>query len=191
MPPKKRTAPARGRGCSTNTRASVSRILFPCASTRDSAIDLGPRSRAASIDLPAGIGRAALFPSEDGSPGLFGLSAHGVYQAGTITGPAVVSYFIRRSGFRPPRRRTPPFHPCPPKPWRRRALPMLQPQAFRLSGGLLSVALSVVRPSPAAPLPVRKHGALCCPDFPPLPPCGGRSGGAMRGMSRNGRPRGG
>ncbi len=31
----------------------------------------------------------------------------------------------------------------------------------------LSVALSVTRPFPNALLPVRKHGALCCPDFPP------------------------
>lgn len=64
----------------------------------------------------------------------------------------------------------PPFHPC---------------LCLAAIGGLLSVALSVTPPSPAAPLPVRKHGALCCPDFPPSPPCGGKSGGAMRGMSRN------
>ncbi len=64
----------------------------------------------------------------------------------------------------------PPFHPC---------------LCLAAIGGLLSAALSVTPPSPAAPLPVRKHGALCCPDFPPFPPCGGKSGGAMRGMSRN------
>ena len=31
----------------------------------------------------------------------------------------------------------------------------------------LSAALSVAVPFPARPLPVRKHAALCCPDFPP------------------------
>ena len=36
-------------------------------------------------------------------------------------------------------------------------------------GGLFSVALSVTSPSPVMPLPVRKRGALRCPDFPPLP----------------------
>ena len=49
----------------------------------------------------------------------------------------------------------------------------------------LSAALSMAPPSPVVPLPVRKHGALCCPDFPPSPPCGGKNGGAMRGMSMN------
>ncbi len=33
----------------------------------------------------------------------------------------------------------------------------------------LSAALSVTPPSPVMFLPVRKHGALRCPDFPPLP----------------------
>ena len=36
-------------------------------------------------------------------------------------------------------------------------------------GGIISAALSVTPPSPVAPLPVRKHGALRCPDFPPRP----------------------
>lgn len=49
----------------------------------------------------------------------------------------------------------------------------------------LSAALSMAPPSPVVPLPVRKHGALCCPDFPPSPPCGEKNGGAMRGMSMN------
>lgn len=75
----------RCRGLSKNTRASISRILFPRASTRDSAIYLGSRSRVTSIDLPAGIKRAALIPSEDGNPGLFGLSARRVYQAAPLT----------------------------------------------------------------------------------------------------------
>jgi hypothetical protein len=32
--------------------------------------------------------------------------------------------------------------------------------------GLFSVALSVAKPSRISHLPVRKHDALCCPDFP-------------------------
>lgn len=57
-------------------------------------------------------------------------------------------------------------------------------------GGLLSVALSVARPSPAEPLPVRKHGALCCPDFPPTL-LQRVSDGAVRRMSMNAWPPGG
>ncbi len=96
------------RGLSINTRASISRILFPRASTRDSAIYLGSRSRETSIDLPAGIKRAALIPSEDGNPSLFGLSARGVYQAASLTrgtGGLLPHLFILTS----------------PKPWRKRA----------------------------------------------------------------------
>ena len=48
---------------------------------------------------------------------------------------------------------TPPFHPYP--------------NMHR--DGLFSVALSVTNPSPDWCLPVRKYGALCCPDFPPRP----------------------
>ena len=54
---------------------------------------------------------------------------------------------------------TPPFHPflC----WGTR-------QVLAISkGGLFSVALAVPWPSPVKALPVRKYGALCCPDFPP------------------------
>lgn len=47
----------------------------------------------------------------------------------------------------------------------------------------LSAALSVAPPFPVMPLPVRKHGALRCPDFPPSH-CW-KSGGAMHRMSRN------
>ena len=59
------------------------------------------------------------------------------------------------------------------------------PPSFDSSAVSLSVALSMAPPSPVVPLPVRKHGALCCPDFPPSPPCGGKNGGAMRRISRN------
>lgn len=90
--PKKCKGPCVPAGASAqNTRAPVSRILFPRASTRYSAIYLGSRSRVTSIDLPAGIGRAVLFLPEGGSPGLFGLSARRVYQAAIITDGAVVS----------------------------------------------------------------------------------------------------
>ena len=45
--------------------------------------------------------------------------------------------------------------------------PAFSPLPRQAGAVSLSVALSVARPSPALPLPVRKHGALCCPDFPP------------------------
>lgn len=53
---------------------------------------------------------------------------------------------------------TPPFHPY---------LLTDSGQALYQYGGLFSVALAVFWPSPAKSLPVRKYGALCCPDFPP------------------------
>ncbi len=55
--------------------------------------------------------------------------------------------------------------------------------AFRRAVSL-SAALSVARPFPAAPLPVRKHGALRCPDFP-LRGLAARSDGAMHRISMN------
>jgi hypothetical protein len=56
--------------------------------------------------------------------------------------------------------------------------------ALRLAVSL-SAALSVTPPFPVAPLPVRKHGALSCPDFPPL---FFKSGdGAMHRMSKSGQ----
>ena len=45
----------------------------------------------------------------------------------------------------------------------------LLPRVFTLAinnGGMFSVALSVVRFLQTKPLPVRKHGGSCCPDFP-------------------------
>lgn len=83
-------------------------------------------------------------------------------------GALVGSYFERRSAY-PARRRAHLFI------FTRRSLGEGGPcQNFSLGPcGLqatsLSAALSITPPSPAAPLPVRKHGALCCPDFPPLP----------------------
>src|SRR5690606_7066693 len=39
----------------------------------------------------------------------------------------------------------------------------------RQASGIFSVALAVTVPSPVRTLPVRKYGALCCPDFPLSP----------------------
>lgn len=52
----------------------------------------------------------------------------------------------------------------------------LLPPLFTLTdarglGGIFSVALAVARRLPTKPLPVRKYGALCCPDFPLLHYC--------------------
>ena len=81
------------------TCAPVSRVLYP--ETPDShlgggisIIYLGCPSRNTSIDLPAGLERAALprCPLRNTWAGLFGLSARGVYRAVPLTRNAVVSY---------------------------------------------------------------------------------------------------
>src|SRR5690606_33498149 len=113
------------------------------------------------IDLPAGIGRAALLPPCGGTP------AYLVFQP--------VGFAVPPPSLGARWALAPPFHPC---------------LCLAAIGGLLSVALSVAPPFPAALLPVRKYGALCCPDFPPSAPEGAKNGGAMRRMSRNGRGRG-
>ena len=64
---------------------------------------------------------------------------------------------------------TPPFHLFPPK--------------WVVS---LSAALSVAPPFPVIPLPVRKHGTLCCPDFPPSGTCEPKSDRVMHRISKNG-----
>jgi len=68
-----------------------------------SAIYLGSTSRWTSIDLPAGIGRTVLIPPEGGNPGLFDLSARGVYQAAPLTrntGGPLPHLFILATVFR-------------------------------------------------------------------------------------------
>lgn len=134
---------------------------------RTSAIYLGPCSRTASIDLPAGSRGPRLACLAAGVPAYLVFQPVGFTKLPRSHGALVGSY--------------PTFSSLP-----RRSLseggPSLQLQRSAVS---LSVALSVTPPSPAAPLPVRKHGALCCPDFPPSPPCGGKNGGAVRRMSMN------
>lgn len=117
----------------TMARASISRILSPHVAMPGSAIYLGCRSRGTSISLPAGIGRTALIPPEGGNPGLFGLSARGVYQAALLThGTGGLLLWAPKRLSRT--EAGPPFHFYPPKPWRRRTLPKLQPKAFRPAG---------------------------------------------------------
>jgi hypothetical protein len=93
---------------------------------------------------------AAYPPASDEQPltphlaectGVHGISTHEVYPACLVAKTAVGSY--------------PTISPLP-------------DNQKRPSGGIFSVALAVALPSPTIPLPVRKHGALRCPDFPPL-----------------------
>lgn len=72
-----------------------------------------------------------------GTPGIHGLSAREVYQAALSPEALVRSY---------------------------RTFSSLPRQVVAVS---LSAALSVDHPFPSGPLPVRKHAALRCPDFPP------------------------
>src|SRR5262245_42000898 len=96
-----------------------------------SAIYLGPTSPSGSSDLPARTGRAVLQPA---------------------LRRASLAYLV----FQPTR-----FAMPPPSLGARWALdPPFHPYPIRRRGGLFSVALSVTPPSPAAPLPVRKRGAL-------------------------------
>ena len=121
---------------------------------RTSAIYLGPCSRTASIDLPAGSRGPRLACLAASVPAYLVFQPVGFTKLPRSHGTLVGSY--------------PTFSSLPPP-----------------CGGSavsLSVALSIAPPSPAALLPVRKHGALCCPDFPPSPPCGGKNGGAVRRM---------
>src|SRR5690606_24864898 len=112
----------------------------------------GCASRRTSIGLPSGM---RLSPQgwtvhdPFGSPGIHGLSARGVYQATAVASNAggLLHHLFTLAS------------------------------TLRGSAVSLSAALSVTPPSPMVPLPVRKHGALRCPDFPPSP-CG-KSGGAM------------
>lgn len=107
-------------------------------------IYLGLRSPAASNDLPMPASYHAVRHGASSSfRHLFGLSTHKVFRAFAVTGKAVVSYTT--------------FSPLPRGPERPRTR----------CGGIFSVVLSVSRRSPAGCLPVRKYGALCCPDFPP------------------------
>ena len=93
-----------------------------------------------SIDLPAGTGRAALRTTEAMLPTYLVFQPVGFTKL-PHSHEALVSFYLT-------------FSPVP-----------------RLSGVVsLSAALSITPLFPMMPLPVRKHGALCCPDFP-LPLC--------------------
>ena len=84
--------------------------------------------------------------------GIHGLSAREVYQATTVASNAggLLLHAPKRAI---PREGGTTFSPLPPP--------------FDGSAVSLSAALSVTPPSPVMFLPVRKHGALRCPDFPP------------------------
>ena len=148
--------PPRGSGgAAMGSCASVSRVLFP--TLRWGRCHLSGIALTHDLDRPTLRGPAR---RRDGTgrpcPGLHGLSARGVYQATDVATGA--------GGL----------------------LPHLFTLTPACAGAVsLSAALSVAPPFPVAPLPVRKHGALCCPDFPPLPPCGEKSGSAMHRMSMN------
>lgn len=93
--------------------------------------------------------------------GLFDLSTHKVCLASAVTIGTVGSY--------------PTFSPLP-FDWLR-----AKPE---IDGRFVSVALSVFLPSPVESLPVRKYGALCCPDFPLSRPRCYRDGTAARRLAR-------
>ena len=66
--------------------------------------------------------------------------------------------------------------------------PTFSPLPTRTPAVSLSAALAVNFSFRKSPLPVRKSGALCCPDFP-LPIAGQRQGGVCAG-AKVGNPRG-
>ena len=101
-------------------------------------IYLAPASRQESIDLPTLISspRSGKRTSEQ-----LLIRAYLIFQ------PIRFTMQYRSPGTR--WALTPPFHPYPAR-----------------RGGIFSVALAVTAPSPVRTLPVRKYGALCCPDFP-------------------------
>ena len=116
---------------------------------RDSVIYLNRPSPNGFSDLPLpvpyGPGKR---PGDFHHRDIHGLSTHEVYPHYRSPGSAVVSY----TTFSPLSRKTV-CNFCKAK------------KTACRSGRLFSVALSVSRI--CRTLPVRKHGALCCPDFPP------------------------
>jgi hypothetical protein len=111
---------------------------------RTSTIYLGRWSPIASIGLPSGMrlapqGRTIHAPC--GASGIHGLSAREVYQATPVT---------RNAGGLLPHLFT-------------LATPLRRFGGLPFCGTFCGTTLTVI------PLPVRKHGALRCPDFPPLP----------------------
>lgn len=145
--------------------ASISRVLYPDKSRSPPSIwprrcrrDLSTYPPDPEMLREDGLSTFRQY----GTPGIHGLSAREVYQAALSPGTLVGSYF--QPPKRPiPREGGPTFSSLP-----RRSLseggPSLQ---LRRSAVSLSAALSMAGPSPSRPLPVRKHAALRCPDFPP------------------------
>jgi hypothetical protein len=103
-----------------------------------SIIYLVPALLQESISLPPGSGRAVLFANRRLTiPGIFGLSTHKVYPP-DVSPHRDVSFYLTFS-------------------------PLSIPIAIGTDGYFLWPSLS---PHERC-LPVRKYGALCCPDFPP------------------------
>ena len=102
-----------------------------------SVIYLGSASRRTSIDPPPGIRARDPIRSEERTPVYMVFQPVG-FTKPPMSPPALVSSYLTFSSF---------------------------PALRRVVS--LSAALSVTAPFPGTPLPVRKHGTLCCPDFPP------------------------
>lgn len=158
--PKKCKGPGASAGApANNARAPVSRILSPRASTRGSAIYLGSRSRATSIDLPAGIGRAALYRLAAAPRPIWSFSPWGL--------------------------------PCRSHHWPRGGLlhhPFTHACALRPSAVCFLLHFPWCGRRRPHPFPLGSTVPCAARTFLPSRPCGGRSGGAVRGMSRNGSP---
>jgi hypothetical protein len=131
---------------------SVSRVLYT-AEAASPTIYLGQSSRKGSINLPAGAGRAARCRCGRSRAGV---PAYLVFQPLRFTQPGQLP--ARWCAL------TAPFHPY-------------RPPKGDVGGTFLWHSLSwFALYSPV--LPVRKQGALRCPDFPRRPSCVGRRGGA-------------
>ena len=112
--------------------------MGPVADPPASIIYLGPSSLAASNDLPPGHRASNPYSNRlhGTTPGIFGLSTHKVYPYAASLQHSVGSY--------------PAFSP----------LPHLAMRRYIFCG---TGCFHGVQPQN---LPVRKYGALCCPDFP-------------------------
>ena len=133
-------APAHCRGLSINTRAPVSRILYPPCDGPPSSIWDRAHARPLSTYPPGSSGPPLACPKTS-APAYLVFQLVGFTKLPRSHAALVGSY--------------PTFSSLPPP-----------------CGGSavsLSAALSMASPSPVIPLPVRKHDALCCPDFPPFP----------------------
>lgn len=158
----------RGEGPSRIACASISRVLYP--TLRLDLCHLSGMPLAEHLDRPT-LRIPTLRQGAAGSScsGIHGLSARGVYQAAcvaTSTGGLLLCTPKRTI----PREGGPTFSLLPAEALAKEGLAKyfsLRP--FGLQETSLSAALSVTPPFPVVPLPVRKHGALRCPDFPPEP----------------------